>query len=89
MNEDKQILYLKISIVLGLILLIVGHYILSYSELPQTMGIQGLILGGACMAFGIIFSLPTKMYLTFLLVKRETDKAPHLANIKKLNKKEK
>jgi hypothetical protein len=28
-----------------------------------------------CVAFGMALSLPTKMYLTFMLVKREADKA--------------
>ncbi|MDN3651761.1 hypothetical protein QWY77_03145 [Thalassotalea ponticola] len=71
MDEKTQIRYLKISIVIGLLLLLVGHYILSYSDLPTRLGINGLILGGACMAAGLIFSLPTKMYLTFLLVTKE------------------
>jgi hypothetical protein len=35
------------------------------------MGVTGIIISAACIAFGLIFSLPTKMYLTFLLMKRE------------------
>jgi hypothetical protein len=38
------------------------------------MGVTGIIICAACMAFGLIFSLPTKMYLTFLWVKRENQK---------------
>jgi len=38
------------------------------------MGVQGIILSAMCVAFGMALSLPTKMYLTFMLVKRETEK---------------
>lgn len=74
MDEQTVIKRLKICIVIGILLLLVGHYIISYSDLPETMGVNGIIIGAACIALGIIFSLPTKMYLTFLLVKRESEK---------------
>jgi|TARA_B110000211_G_scaffold14041_1_gene14632 hypothetical protein len=62
---------MKVFIVLGISLLILGHYLLSYADLPATMGVSGIIISASCIAFGLIFSLPTKMYLTFLLMKRE------------------
>ena len=40
-------------------------------NIPATMGVTGIIISASCIAFGLIFSLPTKMYLTFLLMKRE------------------
>ncbi|QOL25321.1 hypothetical protein LP316_13620 [Thalassotalea sp. LPB0316] len=74
MSEDGLIKLLKIVIVIGLCLLLLGHYLISYANLPQTMGVNGMIISAACVAIGLILSLPTKMYLTFLLVKRENDK---------------
>lgn len=74
MKSDKQLKILKIVMVIGLILFIIGHYVLSYSSLPEKLGIKGLIIGAGLMAVGIIMSLPTKMYLTFIWVKAENDK---------------
>ncbi len=62
---------------MGLSLLVLGHYLLSYADLPATMGVTGITICASCIAFGLIFSLPTKMYLTFLLVKREQDNRKH------------
>lgn len=78
MNDDKLIKLLKVFIGIGICLLLLGHYLLSYAHLPEKMGVTGIIISAACIAFGLIFSLPTKMYLTFLLVKREskTEKTP-------------
>ncbi|GAB5382412.1 MAG: hypothetical protein Alis3KO_38720 [Aliiglaciecola sp.] len=39
----------------------------------EEMGIKGIIISAACVAIGMILSLPTKMFLTFILVKREAD----------------
>lgn len=71
MSELIQIRLMKVFIVLGISLLILGHYLLSYADLPARMGVSGIIISASCIAFGLIFSLPTKMYLTFLLMKRE------------------
>ena len=74
MSESALIKLLKIVIVVGLCLLLLGHYFISYANLPQSMGVTGMIISAGCIAIGLILSLPTKMYLTFLLVKRENDK---------------
>ncbi|MCH2057454.1 MAG: hypothetical protein MK214_12770 [Thalassotalea sp.] len=71
MAEDRLIRVLKICIVIGLCLFLLGHYFLSYLHLPEKMGVAGMVISAICFAFGLIFSLPTKMYLTFLLVTRE------------------
>lgn len=60
--------------VLGLCLIILGHYLLSYTSVPETHGIKGLVFSGGLMAVGLIMSLPTKMYLTFVWVKGENDR---------------
>lgn len=74
MTEQAQIRLMKIFIVIGISLLVLGHYLLEYADLPSKMGVTGIVISSTCIAFGLIFSLPTKMYLTFLLVKREQRK---------------
>ena len=73
MPEQTLIKLLKISIGIGLSLLLLGIYLHNFSAYMESLGVTGIIISALCIAFGLIFSLPTKMYLTFLLVKRETD----------------
>jgi hypothetical protein len=73
MTEQKLITLLKVSITIGLCLLLLGVYLHNFSEYMESLGVTGIIISAVCIAFGLIFSLPTKMYLTFLLVKREAD----------------
>lgn len=74
MTEQQQIRLMKLFIVIGICLLLLGHYFLEYANLPEKYGVTGIIISAACIALGLVFSLPTKMYLTFLLVKREDKK---------------
>lgn len=73
MTEQNLIKLLKVSISIGLCLLLLGIYLHNFSEYMESLGVTGIIISAVCIAFGLIFSLPTKMYLTFLLVKREAD----------------
>ncbi|GAA6173686.1 hypothetical protein NBRC116592_33560 [Colwellia sp. KU-HH00111] len=73
MSEQRLIQLLKISIVIGLCLILVGIYLHNFSDYMHSLGIKGIIISAVFIAFGLIFSLPTKMYLTFLLVKREAE----------------
>lgn len=73
MPEETLIKLLKISIGIGLCLLALGIYLHNFSHYMESLGVTGIIISAVCIAFGLIFSLPTKMYLTFLLVKREAD----------------
>ncbi len=86
MPEEKIILLLKISIGIGLSLLIAGIYFHNFSEYMESLGVTGIIISAVCIAIGLIFSLPTKMYLTFLLVKREADELAAQREEKKRNK---
>ncbi len=63
--EDKLILLLKTSIVLGLCLIALGIYLHNFSDTMEAMGVTGIIISAVCVAFGMVLSLPTKMYLTF------------------------
>ena len=71
--EDKLIFILKTSIAIGICLLLLGIYLHNFSEYMESLGVKGIVISAACIAFGLIFSLPTKMYLTFLLMKREAE----------------
>ena len=73
MSEQRLILLLKISIGIGLCLLVLGIYLHNFSGYMHSLGVTGIIISAVCIALGLIFSLPTKMYLTFLLVKREAE----------------
>lgn len=73
-DNQKAINIMKVVMVLGLCLILVGHYLLSYTSFAETYGIKGLIISGGMMAVGLIMSLPTKMYLTFVFVKNENER---------------
>ena len=74
MSEQRIILLLKISIGIGLCLLLLGIYLHMFNDYMESFGVTGIIISAVCIAFGLIFSLPTKMFLTFMLVKRENEK---------------
>ena len=74
MDEKNIIRILKIFIIIGISLLLLGHYLLEYANLPEKLGVMGMIISASCIAFGLVFSLPTKIYLTFILMNREKDK---------------
>lgn len=73
-TDDKLIRLLKTCIVIGLCLILLGIYLHNFSDTIEEMGVTGIIISAVCVAIGMVLSLPTKMYLTFLLVKRESDK---------------
>lgn len=80
MSEQKLIILLKISIGIGLTLILLGIYFHNFSDYIESLGVTGIIISAVCIAVGLIFSLPTKMYLTFLLVKREAEQQKTISN---------
>lgn len=72
MTDAKTVRLLKIMMLCGLSLLVLGHYLWSGLKLHETMGVRGIIVIGVCCALGLILSLPTKIYLTILLMQRES-----------------
>lgn len=74
MTDKKLMLILKTCITIGILLILLGVYLHNFSEMIEAMGVKGIIISAMCIALGMILSLPTKMYLTFILVKRESDK---------------
>lgn len=75
MHSRQTLWLLKAVMLSGLALLVLGHYLWSGLKLQDTMGVPGIILIGACCALGLILSLPTKIYLTILLMQREAENA--------------
>ena len=73
-TEKKMIRLLKISITIGLSLIALGIYLHMFSPKMEELGVTGIIISASCIALGFIFSLPTKIYLTILLMKQEADK---------------
>ena len=74
MTEETLIKMLRISIAIGLCLFALGGYLHLFSEKMHELGATGIVISATCIAFGFIFSLPTKIYLTILLMKREAEK---------------
>ena len=75
MTDNKLILILKCCVISGIGLILLGIYFHNFSETVEDMGVNGIIISAVCVAFGMALSLPTKMYLTFILVKRESEKS--------------
>ncbi|PKG58684.1 MULTISPECIES: hypothetical protein [unclassified Shewanella] len=73
MADAKLILLLKTCITLGVLLILLGIYCHNFSASVEAMGVNGIIISAMCIAFGMVLSLPTKMYLTFILVRRESE----------------
>ena len=73
MKDDKIIRLLKVIMVVGILLILTGVYLHMYEPRIEAMGVTGIVISAAFVAFGMILSLPTKMFITFLLVKREAD----------------
>jgi hypothetical protein len=86
MSVLVQVRLIKIFILIGITLLILGYYLLLYLDLPTKMGVTGIIICACCIAFGLLFSLPAKLYLTMLLMARERDQQLKLTANKKLEK---
>lgn len=74
MTNDRLILLLKVCISAGVCLILLGIYLHNFNETVEAMGVRGIIISALCVALGMVLSLPTKMYLTFLLMRREANK---------------
>jgi len=73
MNKNKHRL-LKVIMLLGISLILLGHYLISYLNFDETHGVTGIIISASCIALGLILSLPTKIYLTLVFMKNESEK---------------
>ena len=71
MSDQSLIRLLKIVMSVGISLILLGIYLHNFNPTIEAMGVTGIIISAVCVALGMVMSLPTKMYLTFLLVRRE------------------
>lgn len=67
----RQVQLLKIIMIVGVSLIVIGHIVLIYTFASAAADYRGFIVGAACNAVGIIMSLPTKIYLTLVLMEHE------------------
>lgn len=73
MSQNQLIRLLKIAMVSGVALIALGHYLWVVERIHVTHGINGIMTIAACCAVGVILSLPTKIYLTLLLMAHEAE----------------
>ncbi|CAM5190186.1 hypothetical protein RLON56S_02510 [Alishewanella longhuensis] len=71
MSDIMLVKLLKIIMLLGFSIFLFGHYLWLFANLPEKMGVTGIIIVAACCALGLALSLPTKIYLTMLLMQWE------------------
>jgi len=71
-NKDPLLFWLKMLMTTGIALILSGHYLWVGLQLPERMGVPGIVIVAGCCALGLILSLPTKIYLTLLLMQRES-----------------
>lgn len=76
MSDKMLVRLLKAIMVLGFAIFLFGHYLWIFANLPEKMGVTGIVIVAACCAIGLMLSLPTKIYLTMLLMQWE-EKAKH------------
>ncbi|WP_088330941.1 hypothetical protein [Lacimicrobium sp. SS2-24] len=70
MNDRALIRLLKAVMISGFILIVIGVS-LHFSAAVAAWGVRGIVLSAVCVALGMILSLPTKIYLTFIMMQRE------------------
>lgn len=71
MTEQTTLRILKIVMIIGFALLVLGHYFWSGLKLHEQYGVNGIIIIAGTCALGLILSLPTKIYLTIVFMRRE------------------
>lgn len=72
-TQPRLMFWLKLMMCSGIALILFGHYLWVGARLPETMGVPGIIIVALCCALGLILSLPTKIYLTLLLMQHENE----------------
>lgn len=73
MSDEMLIRVLKVMLV-GICLIVLGVYLHNSAHM-EALGVRGILVSAGCVALGMILSLPTKMYLTFVLMKRESERS--------------
>jgi hypothetical protein len=71
MKDATQAKLLKAAMITGISLILLGHVVLVVTFGNDDIDFRGYILGAAMNAIGVILSLPTKIYLTLVLMEKE------------------
>ncbi|MGM0526091.1 MAG: hypothetical protein ACQEQ8_07860 [Pseudomonadota bacterium] len=71
MKQATQVRLLKVAMITGICLILLGHVVLVVTFGNDNIDFRGYILGAAMNAVGVILSLPTKIYLTLVLMEKE------------------
>jgi len=71
MKQATQVRLLKVAMITGISLILLGHVVLVVTFGNDNIDFRGYILGAAMNAVGVILSLPTKIYLTLVLMEKE------------------
>jgi len=71
MKQATQVKLLKVAMINGISLILLGHVVLVVTFGNDDIDFRGYILGAAMNAIGVILSLPTKIYLTLVLMEKE------------------
>ncbi|WP_375057972.1 hypothetical protein [Zobellella sp. DQSA1] len=74
MSDELLIRVLKGVMLVGIGLILLGVYLHNSAHMAP-LGVKGILLSAGCVAVGMILSLPTKMYLTLVLMKRESERS--------------
>ena len=71
MRLPSLLTILKLVILCGILLIVAGHSLLVVDSFRDYFGVYSFMIGAICIALGLIISLPTKIYLTILLMQNE------------------
>lgn len=68
---NQQTRWLRVIMLVGVGLIVIGHIVLIYTFASGSNDYRGFVIGAACSAIGVVLSLPTKIYLTLVLMEHE------------------
>lgn len=71
MTKTKIEKLMKISFIAGLVLVIIGVSLATFSNITVSMGVDGVLLVSLIIGLGLLFLIPSKIYLTFVFFQRE------------------
>jgi hypothetical protein len=70
MRNKNIVFLLEVVMVSGILLIVTGIYLHIYEPRIHAMGVVGIVISAGFVAFGMILSLATKMFINFVNEKR-------------------
>lgn len=72
--SDKAIIRIfEVMMVMGIVCILLGIYLHLFNETVIAMGVSGIVISASLIALGLALSIPTKMFVTFYLMKVERE----------------